>query len=786
MAYSVDFTIDTSDTDSDYENLGEDKSGEEYFFEAVRDPGASKRRWNETLEMQVFRESRESLSTSSEGDFETVDALQRHSCSAAALKALSSRQSRAAELKSPSSVVSRRTRRSSQPRPRQLVSHDPPQTFRPIQDHIVQAEVEEISPEGSGDDQLVCSLRGLSASDGTRKLRSLPLSLAEKIKLRQLAFHAETSTIIRYVPCYANICMYISRTWRHCLFGCLTAFSSLQLWHSPMKRLSGRHGTGVLSYFLFLRTLLFLNLLIFIINGLFVVFPQAIHPPPAPPPYDHELDVFPGVWLFTGSGYLSQSLMFYGYYSHTPTDSCPTEESNDCNTYGYSISTAYFFTIVIAFFVICIFLVYSISKSFGKHFQVLKSNGFLAVKVFCSWDFKVSKHASVRLQSEKISTQLKEQLSEMIRGEKSRSCMQRLSRFFFHVATWMICLVCISLSALGIHHLSEISITDDPRKESELQLLLLLSAAVSAINLLLPGLFNLAYVKNTDSSAACVYISVFRNLLLKVSIVGVLCYRWLGRIAVEPESRGLQCWESFVGQELYRLLLMDFICTSLYTLIGEYFWRLCSGNRQRRNRKPVFDIARNVLELIYGQTLTWLGVLFAPLLPAVQITRLFVLFYMKKSSVMVNYRASRKPWRATQMTTLFLSLLCFPSFLGAAVSVTYTVWMIKPSQSCGPFRNLTVMYESSWLWAQKLKKTHPVLSWLTWAYKYLVENPLFLFLTTGVFLIVIYIQTQIVDGQRTIISRLEKHIENEGMDKKFLISKLQELSGQNSPVSSHR
>uniref|UniRef100_A0A672G1J8 Transmembrane channel-like protein n=1 Tax=Salarias fasciatus TaxID=181472 RepID=A0A672G1J8_SALFA len=304
-----------------------------------------------------------------------------------------------------------------------------------------------------------------------------------------------------------------------------------------------------------------------------------------------------------------------------------------------------------------------ISKSFGKHFQVLKSNGFLAVKVFCSWDFKVSKHASVRLQSEKISTQLKV-------GNYLNVLSESLRR------------------AVNFHANSQCYVT-------------------------------LCHIKITP------FETNISNLLLKVSIVGVLCYRWLGRIA---------CWESFVGQELYRLLLMDFICTSLYTLIGEYFWRLCSGNRQRRNRKPVFDIARNVLELIYGQTLTWLGVLFAPLLPAVQITRLFVLFYMKKSSVMVNYRASRKPWRATQMTTLFLSLLCFPSFLGAAVSVTYTVWMIKPSQSCGPFRNLTVMYESSWLWAQKLKKTHPVLSWLTWAYKYLVENPLFLFLTTGVFL----------------------------------------------------
>lgn len=34
-----------------------------------------------------------------------------------------------------------------------------------------------------------------------------------------------------------------------------------------------------------------------------------------------------------------------------------------------------------------------------------------------------------------------------------------------------------------------------------------------------------------------------------------------------------QCWENFVGQELYRFMVMDFIFTLLDTLFGELVWR---------------------------------------------------------------------------------------------------------------------------------------------------------------------------------------------------------------------
>ncbi|KAA8585145.1 hypothetical protein FQN60_003839 [Etheostoma spectabile] len=710
MAYSV--NICQTDSESDFENLGESEPCQD-SFQPVAEQALSTQRCPQTLQMDVFRED--------------------------------------ARINS-ATVIPQHARNLSQEQ--QTSSQDSSQPSRPMQEDFVQASIEEeISYEENKKEQLVSVLRGLSVSERMRKLRASPLSLADKMEVRKLAFSdvAVSSLINRNIPCYTRLSMSISRTWRHCLFSCLPVLTSLQLWHSPIKRLSGRFGTGVLSYFLFLRTLLLLNLLLFFINGLFLVFPQAVNPPLHP--HDTDLNTFTGLELLTGTGYLSQSVMFYGYYTNTvfktrrANDSTaesphlPVSDSNKPQIVPYCIPAAYFFTIPIAFFTICIILVYSMSKAFGRGFHVLKSNGNLAVKVFCSWDFKVSKKTSVRLQFEKISTQLKELLSEMFHRENKKSCMQRLCRLMVHLAAWAVCLATIFLGAMAVHYLSEDALKRSPLRETELLLLLLLPAVVSGINLSFPGLFNLcAWVENHDSPSVLVYVSIFRNLLLKVSIVGVLCFRWLGRIAVEAESRGLQCWESFVGQELYRLLLMDFLFTVIYTFFGEFLWRQAIYQASAEKEQEAI--------------LPRLGVLFAPLLPAVQIIKLFVLFYMKEKS-------------------------------GAELSGIEEALegQIKPSTRCGPFRNFTTMFQSRQLWAHELESAHSILSWLSRAYNALVEKPLFLFLATGVFLMVIYFHSQVIDGQRRIISRLEKQIENEGKDKKFLITNLQAIYERSGLVS---
>ncbi|XP_056144418.1 transmembrane channel-like protein 6 [Lampris incognitus] len=808
MAQGVTFNLHDNEMDLDYENLGEEDLTQEPLCQLIRMSSLSSSDSPEILEMEVLSESKDSqadhLGHNREGTSkrERDNPLTRNCWSAATLKVISSMPSHTTE-QNQNMHISQRVRRSSRRRRHRTSFWGPHSAGPSTQCDTYQAASVEINDDENDNQQVLFELQSLSVGERWRMLRALPLNLTEKTKLRKLAFRefAENSLTNRNVPCCRNPRQDLARIQHRYLLSWFPSFMrSLRLWQFSLKILSGRFGTGVLSYFLFLRTLLLFNILLFLCTGLFLVIPQAIHPPQ----YNNSsVNPFTGLDLFTGTGILSQSLMFYGYYSSTIIKSCGSAKlahdvfgqvinQSICQTgegtllMSYNISLAYLFTIGIALFITGIILVYCMSTYLGRRFHMYKSEENLAMKVFCSWDFKVSKMTSVQLQSETLSTQLKELVSEAIRGEDKKTLVQRLCRVMVHLLAWAICVAVISLVALAINRLSKhldvgrrlnhghgSDVVGDLHRDAYL---LVLPAIVSGINMLLPGLLNLvSLMERFNATSVRIYVSVLRNLLLKISVVGVLCYHWLGRIAVESEGDHVKCWESYVGQELYRFLLMDFIFTVLYMFFGEFLWRLFSKRVLKRNRRPEFDIARNVLELIYGQTLTWIGVLFAPLLPAVQIVKLIVLFYMKKSSLMLNFQVSRKPWKATQMTTLFISLLCVPSFLGAAVSVAYTMWTITPSSECGPFRNVTMMIEAGKLWAEELKGDHPVLAGLDWLYTYLVDKPLFLFLAAGVFLTVIYIYAQVVDGLQKAIGLLEKQIENEGKDKQFLITQLQTI-----------
>ncbi|KFQ26761.1 Transmembrane channel-like 6, partial [Merops nubicus] len=440
----------------------------------------------------------------------------------------------------------------------------------------------------------------------------------------------------------------------------------------------------------------------------------------------------------------------------------------------YNMPLAYVFSVGVSFLLTCALLVYSMSRSFGESYRVGSSAGDLAIKVFCAWDFKVIQRRSVKLQCENICTQLKELLAEQRCHSRSRTLCQRLGHCTVLALAWALSLSTALGCALAVHYFSEHMHTVSAVGSAApvLGCRSVPSCSPTAAPLLAPatggGLGALS-----EGLPALLLLS--RNLILKMVILGLLCYQWLSRRVVCSTE---ECWETCVGQELYRFVVMDFIFTLLDTLFGELVWRLILEKRLKRKRRPEFDIARNVLELIYGQTLTWLGILFTPLLPAVQMVKLLLLFYVKKTSLMQNCQSPSKPWQASHMSTVFITLLCFPSFLGAAIFLSYTIWSVRPSETCGPFRGMETIYKSGKTWVQVLEKSNPNITWFAWVHQHVVENTFLLFFVSGLLLAVIYFTVQVVKGQRRIMRLLREQIANEGADKAFLIQKLHSVYEQ--------
>ncbi|XP_011787247.1 PREDICTED: transmembrane channel-like protein 5 isoform X2 [Colobus angolensis palliatus] len=420
---------------------------------------------------------------------------------------------------------------------------------------------------------------------------------------------------------------------------------------------------------------------------------------------------FTGLELFTGVGYFRDTVMYYGFYTNSTIQHGNSGAS-------YNMQLAYIFTIG-ACLTTCFFsLLFSMAKYFRDNFinPHIYSGGITKL-IFC-WDFTVTHEKAVKLKQKNLSTEI---------------------RFL--------------------------------KTHSNPGAVLLLPFVVSCINLAVPCIYSMfRLVERYEMPRHEVYILLIRNIFLKISVIGILCYYWLNNVALSGE----ECWETLIGQDIYRLLLMDFVFSLADSFLGEFLRRIIGMQLITSLGLPEFDIARNVLELIYAQTLVWIGIFFCPLLPLIQMIMLFIMFYAKNISLMMNFQPPSKAWRASQMMTFFILLLFFPSFTGVLCTLAITIWRLKPSADCGPFRGLPFFIHSIYSWIDTLS-TRPGYLWVVWIYRNLIGSVHFFFILTLIVLIITYLYWQITEGRKIMIRLLHEQIINEGKDKMFLIEKLIKL-----------
>uniref|UniRef100_A0A8D2NBX2 Transmembrane channel-like protein n=1 Tax=Zonotrichia albicollis TaxID=44394 RepID=A0A8D2NBX2_ZONAL len=492
-----------------------------------------------------------------------------------------------------------------------------------------------------------------------------------------------------------------------------------------LKIIGAEFGTSVLSYFVFLKWLLNFNIFSFLINFGFITIPQFLAAEP------NNLS-FTGLELLTGAGYFQQTVLYYGFYTNATISKVENGPS-------YNMQLAYIFTVGIYFVICFLILLFSMARFFSSNFRLTKAFSVNASKLLCTWDFNITNEEAVKLQQKNLLTQIKEDLTEVNKEVVNFSAMERFVHIATHLLAWVVSLATAVAACAGVYFLSVNNLKVRPE-------------FVKSVTSGHPAITPSRYMHQL--LVQLLLLLLFRNIILKISIVGILCYYWLNIVATSES----QCWETLVGQDIYRLVLVDFIFCLLGSFFGEFLRRIIGTTVCVSLGLPEFDIGRNVLDLIYAQTLTWIGILFSPLLPGIQMIAFLIVFFVKKVSLMRNCQPPREVWRTAQMTTSFIFLLFCPSFLGV-LSLFFHTLRLKPSEECGPFRGLPSMYAAVDEWIQMLER-YTVSKWVVWIYHNLIASELFFFIISTAVLILTYLYWQIIQARKTMIKLLHNQIIN--------------------------
>nr|XP_054762398.1 transmembrane channel-like protein 7 [Lytechinus pictus]XP_054762399.1 transmembrane channel-like protein 7 [Lytechinus pictus] len=535
---------------------------------------------------------------------------------------------------------------------------------------------------------------------------------------------------------------------------------SLELWRSSIKKIEGNFGSGVTSYFLLLKWLLLLNIPVFLLTFGFVTTPQLIYEPSARYPHSEN---FSGWDLLTGGGWFKDTELYCGYYTN--------ETFTVDNKNYYSMPLAYLITNILIFILVLIVITQGMSKAYRQYFVTGDRHyNFFTAKVFCGWDYSITSESTSRLKNKSIYLELAEALTTH-HSSDSMSCCKQFGIYMLRLTINIIVLAIIAGASYLVHFMYDSVVAEI---DSGLTVVreLAIPLVISGYNLMLPYMFSvLSSFEKYSNPRMQLYVSLFRTFLMKASVLCVLCYFWLNQISCTEESTQncVVCWETFIGTEVYKLVIVDFILQSLATFVLEFIRRIGKDHCCQSFASPEFDIARNTMDLIQSQTYTWIGMYFSPLLMVINIFKLVLIFYVKKVSVLYNCKPSLRPWKAGLAKTVFLAIL-FLMFMICLGAFGYSVVQIEPSASCGPFRGRNATYDVVIDLFGKWQQSDRVITTIV----ILLTSPGVLIGIILMIILLVYYRRSVAMGYKETVKRLQHQINLEGKDKRFLLRMLQD------------
>ncbi|KAG5853513.1 hypothetical protein ANANG_G00026760 [Anguilla anguilla] len=512
--------------------------------------------------------------------------------------------------------------------------------------------------------------------DPNLPLRNLPLSMQEKRKTRDRRQQQRLS-----IGCWESWWQSQRIARRRLREQVVRTMCGLQPWRKALHTIEGKFGVGVKAYFTFLRFLLYLNLIhCLVISGL------ALTPVLLYGKHNFTPGKTPASDLFLLTGFMDRSPVFYGFYSPVPLKvSC----------LRCCLSSPLLFLLAIAsLLTLSIIMVVRRTVIGYKHTWMLgrRYNHHFSYKVFCGWDFCTQVPESAVLQHSLIRNDIKLVLEEerFHQHVSQRTFRQWVQLYFLRGVLNFLVIVLLSASFYLIYFANLFS----QRKKPKLSLLVeyLPPITITMVNFLLPHLFRRISGFEDYSLTVQVNITLVRSIILKLACLAIFLYSLLH----QPRIRSAQCWENQFGKEMYKLVVFDFLVCCLNAVLVEWPRKLLverypSSSFLRALGKPTFLVPFNVLDLVYSQTVTWVGLFYCPMLAHISLLKLLFVFYIKKFVLFRCCEPAQKMFRGSQSSvwfhfTLLLGLLLTVVVLGINAN-TY-----PPSSDCGPFADNRTLF----------------------------------------------------------------------------------------------
>ncbi|CAD5114164.1 DgyrCDS3307 [Dimorphilus gyrociliatus] len=578
---------------------------------------------------------------------------------------------------------------------------------------------------------------------------------------------------------------------------------SFEIWRASIKTIEGQFGPAVSSYFAFLKWLFFLNLYIFLISFCFIIIPQII--------YNDKVDYSTSDTSTTavcsrrykdsvvvmkndtaqlvldflqGTGWMEKTLLFHGYYS----------DKNLLAGQSYNLPLA-FIMVVIAYLIMSLILMARQASSALKTAALGEEHQFYPYcnLILSAWDYSLTDDDAIVLKRKSILHELNSSFQERerkLKRENTSKCALYTIRFlanFLVIGLLAGSGYLIYYSMTKATELKEQSNYEEKNKFIKLLFEFLPSLSITFLNVLLPLIFQKLVIVENYTQDTEILLTLARTVFLRLASVAVLLATLYGQVTCSPKDANdcnvgvkddcpvLRCWESYVGQQLYKLVLTDFIAAFFITFFVEVPRKLivtkCNCKLSQLVGQQEFEISKNVLDLVYGQTLCWLGAYFSPLIPTIAFVKTFLLFYIKKFTCLFNYAPSTRLVKASKSQTFFTVVL-MSAFLMCCIPIGYIIWQIPPSKGCGPFRLYSSAFKIVSLTIDGFPKVFDAI--FTFIGSAGVVALIFVCLCLG-----IYYHATMNELNRKRVIVLREQMAREAQDKAYLMIKINEHSNTN-------